>query len=85
MSWRIRPRIWIGLGVMLAGTILGVVVGFDLRWSLFLTIVVALYWLPILVAYDHRHRQRQAIGTLNFLLGWTFIGWVVALVWAKTR
>jgi hypothetical protein len=85
MSWRIRPRIWIGLGVMLAGTILGVVVGFDLGWSLFLTIMVALYWLPTLVAYDHRHRQRQAIGTLNFLPGWTFIGWVVALVWAKTR
>jgi hypothetical protein len=25
-----------------------------------------------------------AITVLNVLLGWTFIGWVVALVWAST-
>jgi Superinfection immunity protein len=48
-------------------------------------IVCALYLLPTCVAYDHRHRQRQAIATLNVFAGWTALGWVAALVWAMTR
>ena len=42
------------------------------------------YWLPTLAANSNRHRNRSAIGMLNLLLGWTFIGWVVALLWADT-
>jgi hypothetical protein len=43
-----------------------------------------LYWLPAFVAERRRHRQTTAIVVLNLLLGWTFVGWVVALVWALT-
>jgi len=46
------------------------------------TIVV--YFLPALVAIDRAHRNAIAICVLNVLLGWTFLGWVVALVWAFT-
>ena len=42
------------------------------------------YWVPTLAANSNRHRNRAAIGMLNLFLGWTFIGWVVALVWADT-
>ena len=27
-------------------------------------------------------QQRIAIGWINFLLGWTIIGWIGALIWA---
>lgn len=45
---------------------------------------VVLYFLPTIVAnYNHRDNC-GAILALNLLLGWTFLGWVVALVWALT-
>ena len=42
------------------------------------------YFLPAVVAYSRRHHNRLAILALNFLLGWTFLGWVIALVWSLT-
>jgi len=42
------------------------------------------YWVPTLAANSNRHRNRAAIGMLNLFLGWTFIGWVVALLWAES-
>ena len=37
---------------------------------------------PALVALWRQNRQWRAITVLNLCLGWTFVGWVVALVWA---
>ncbi|MBW5800058.1 superinfection immunity protein [Halomonas elongata] len=45
-------------------------------------LVIAAYMLPTLVAALRKKRNTLAIGALNVLLGWTFIGWVVALVWS---
>jgi hypothetical protein len=42
------------------------------------------YWVPTLSASSKHHRNQIAIGMLNLFLGWTVIGWVVALVWADT-
>lgn len=47
-----------------------------------LIFVVAMYFLPTILAVSRHHRQAAAISALNVLLGWTMIGWVVALVWA---
>ncbi len=44
--------------------------------------LLGLYCLPGLIAYRRGHPERVAIGALNLLLGWTFLGWVAALVWA---
>jgi hypothetical protein len=41
-----------------------------------------LYFLPTLVGQSKRNAG--AIFALNLLLGWTVIGWVIALVWAMT-
>jgi hypothetical protein len=41
-----------------------------------------MYFLPSLIALARSKRDILAIGLLNFFLGWTLIGWVVALVWA---
>ncbi len=42
------------------------------------------YFLPAFVAFMRGHQNTVAIFLVNLLLGWTFIGWVVALVWAFT-
>lgn len=49
-----------------------------------LAFLVALYFVPGLVANHRGHHNQGAIWILNLFLGWTFIGWVVALVWAST-
>ena len=41
-----------------------------------------LYFLPAIIAFARGKRDAGAILVLNFLLGWTAIGWVIALVWA---
>lgn len=41
-----------------------------------------LYFAPGLVAIIRGHPQKMAIWVMNIFLGWTFIGWVGALVWA---
>jgi hypothetical protein len=43
---------------------------------------LGLYFLPTIVG--HNKSNAAAIFLLNLFLGWTFIGWVVALVWAST-
>jgi hypothetical protein len=40
------------------------------------------YFLPSIIAAARSKRDLVSIFILNFLLGWTAIGWVVALVWA---
>lgn len=50
--------------------------------ALYIILAVAFYFLPTIVG--NRKRNANAIFTLNLLLGWTVIGWIVALVWATT-
>jgi len=44
--------------------------------------VICFYFVPTWVAMSRKHKNIGAIFTLNLLLGLTFIGWVVALIWA---
>ena len=46
---------------------------------------LALLFLPTLVANSRRHPNTLAIFMVNLFFGWTFIGWVVSLIWACTR
>lgn len=46
---------------------------------------VVLYFVPWMVAASRKHRNTTAIFALNFLLGWTIIGWVAAFVWSLTN
>ena len=40
--------------------------------------------MPCIIAFKRDHEQRGSILTLNILLGWSFLGWVAALVWSMT-
>jgi len=40
------------------------------------------YFLPSIIAFIRRSHSAAGIFLLNLFLGWTFIGWVVSLVWA---
>lgn len=41
-----------------------------------------LYPVPAIVAFAREHHNAIATALLNLLLGWTFLGWVAALVWS---
>jgi len=41
-----------------------------------------MYFLPSIIALVRSKRDVTGIVLLNFFLGWTMIGWVVALIWA---
>ncbi|GLR88457.1 superinfection immunity protein [Bradyrhizobium iriomotense] len=47
-------------------------------------VMIACYFFPTIIAVFRGHHNTLAIFLLNLLLGWTFIGWVGALVWAAT-
>lgn len=47
-----------------------------------LLIPLAMYFLPTIIALARSKRDTLAIFLLNFFLGWSVIGWIVALVWA---
>ena len=41
-----------------------------------------LYFLPSIIALARSKRDLLAIFLLNLFLGWSIIGWFVALIWA---
>lgn len=46
---------------------------------------LAIYFLPGIIAFARHHRNTVAIFLVNLFLGWTFIGWIVALIWSLVR
>lgn len=49
---------------------------------LFLILGFFVYFVPTFVAFANNRRNATAILVLNMFAGWTFLGWVIALVWA---
>ena len=47
-----------------------------------LAILFFIYFLPTGIALQRNHKDSTGIFLLNIFVGWTFVGWVVALVWA---
>lgn len=44
-----------------------------------------LYFLPFIIGVAREKRDLLGIFLLNFFLGWTLIGWIVALIWATKQ
>lgn len=45
-------------------------------------IFLFIYFIPTIVAFSRGHKNALAIFILNLFLGYTFVGWVIALIWA---
>ena len=46
--------------------------------------LIILYILPGVVASVRKHGSAVAIWLVNIFLGWTVLGWFIALIWAGT-
>ena len=52
----------------------------ELIWALgFLVFLLGAYFIPTAVAFSRDARSRWLVAALNTLLGWTLVGWIVAL------
>ena len=47
-----------------------------------IAIFAAIYFMPSIVGRSRDHKHKLAIFILNLALGWTLIGWLIALIWA---
>ena len=47
----------------------------------FLVLAGLVYFAPAIVALSRSHMSAGAIVVLNLLLGWTALGWIIAIVW----
>ena len=45
-------------------------------------ITLAVYFIPIIIAYIRKHNNFTAICLLNLFVGWTFLGWLASLLWS---
>ena len=46
------------------------------------TLVLVVYFMPLIIAMSRNSPHSAPLMALNLFLGWTLIGWVVALCWA---
>jgi len=50
--------------------------------GLYVSLGLILYFTPSIIAICSGRNNGLAIFILNLLLGWTGIGWVIALIWS---
>ena len=65
--------------MIIEGAILGIALAI---LALSVIFILWLYFLPGIMANDSNHTRKTAIWVLNTFLGWTILGWFVALIWA---
>ena len=51
----------------------------------FWIVLFVAHWSPAIIAFNKGHHNKWPIFWVNFFLGWTLLGWVVALVWALSK
>lgn len=52
---------------------------------IFLLIPAFIYIIPTMIAVNVKHKNQNAIILLNIFTGWTFIGWIGALIWSVMK
>jgi hypothetical protein len=87
-----KQRGWLMLAVTLIGVLFLLPLAIwpsEVLFAVFMLLLfsglVFLYFLPTYIACTRSHKNEDAIFALNFLAGWTFVGWVISIVWALTK
>ena len=52
---------------------------------LILALAGLFYFIPAICAYSGDSKNKEAILILNIFLGWTGLGWIIALIWAAMK
>jgi len=76
-----KPTLFIKAIALITGVIAPMTHG--VWFVLVIAVGLFLYFIPSMVGI--RKTDAVAIFVFNFFLGWTFLGWVLALVWACTK
>ncbi|MCZ7860889.1 superinfection immunity protein [Agrobacterium salinitolerans] len=52
---------------------------------IFVGVLAALlvYLIPSFVAFHREHENKAGVLLVNFFAGWTIVGWIWCLIWAK--
>lgn len=53
-------------------------------WELMIIMLVLfqfIYYIPVMIAMSKKRPDTLKIFIINLLVGWTFFGWVIILVW----
>jgi hypothetical protein len=50
----------------------------------FIIICVLLYFVPTVIACARNHHNQTPVMLVNLFFGWTFLGWIIALIWASS-
>lgn len=56
-----------------------------LIWAIGFAVCAGLYFLPTIIAVMQHRTNVGIVAVINILLGWSLVGWIVALVLALTR
>lgn len=48
----------------------------------FFVIMIALSFIPFIIALCRKHNDTLLIFLVVFFLGWTIIGWIIAFIWS---
>ena len=71
------------LGYFIVAILISLLAG-DAATGFAVALILGIYFLPDWIAQSRGHPNRGSIFILNLFLGWTFLGWVAALVWANS-
>ena len=71
------------LGYLVIAILISLLAG-DAATGFAVALILGIYFLPDWIAQSRGHPNRGSIFVLNLFLGWTFLGWVAALIWANS-
>jgi hypothetical protein len=75
-------KAFIMLDILAFGVVMAASHGEGGLLAVLVSVSAFVYLLPTFIAGWRRNSRTTAIFVLNIFLGWTFLGWVVSLVWA---
>ena len=77
-----RFLLWLGIcsliGALLSQSVYGLIIG------ALIGVFIFFHFIPYYIASARNHPNKYPILAINLFLGWSIVGWVVALVWALT-